>query len=1328
MPPTLSEQLIEHATAISIAAAEGDDARVLETYGLMLPLLSRLHAMPMWVTCASRAVESAQALGDLWSELEASHHRAQARAAIGARDSAIEDLKSVTDRAKLNGLTDIAARSTAVRGQQERERQNYAQAIMLLKEARGLYGGLGDSLGVARTDGDLGNAQDDAGSDELWISYARALDGFIASDEHYSAGRVLYYAAEAAERRNLFGRAAALAYAAATQYQISGRHDLWLQELARGRSLGLRLTEDEAMVLPDWANRAAPPASVMASHSQSPAAESLLFAVMRALELDQDVPHDLMEELQNLEASEKSHLRDISSRIVAGIDGVIGSNPTTLALRNATLILNDPLPPGTVWSEVTATVAPPGYEEILDDYAARVISESPTNPPRPDIVASAVGQTAVAVHLLTLLSNAATVSERLKLVQHGTELLQSTVPGTLLRHNLLRILGSAYRNWPLHPDGQPASIERSVELNELLLHEAQGTTTERESIARLNLANSLMDRHLTDMGPSLQAAHDHLTKIIEDAPNLSAEVQGLAHHSRALVRDGMGTSEPEVLSDLLQAQILVPLTHPAGAGLYLSLGYHYLRSASGDPALQVQVAIEYLRTALEFVDADGRAGVLNALATALVEESDRDPFDSIAEALACQCEAARLHFQAEDWLEVAGSLNDLSISILAGIRRGVIPAKSGHRLARRTVERSLLLRSGHIAESQSWHNLAAVYVSLQNDGMAETCYRTALRLREQTGSPIWVAESRLELARLLGRRKRSDEILELAGGVQEELLPPSSIILWHGILGRAHADLGDWQAASDCFERALRWQEDQYRQSSLSQTRTSLLSENSSLVGLAASALVNGGRAAEAAVYMERSRARAVGDFAQRGREAYGELVSAHPEMAEKFQKMLLETSEWEMGSSSVVSEVSLSPVAGFRGGAAESGRMPSLGGGEGRRIRRIGRQFDDMCEQIRQLDGLGDFMTPVDWQDIVDAASQVGDAVCYVAVCDLAMVVVIVDGSGAFGHVWPDMNIHRLVDVLVVQPPHAIALLQAADDLSVLEMAATSAYEYAHTIATSILAEMEFEQGSRLGVVPLGLLGRLPVTAALNDLLYPTASHCAVLSSLRLSVEVDRRPDLPWTVVADSQHDLPGSLHEAEAIRCLRGPSSQVVVGGDARVARIREALTSRGSVHFASHAGFDEERPLLSGLTGSDGTLTALEIARMDERLATTLILSACQTGVYDVGGAPDELLGLLSALLVRGVRQMVVSVWPVPDSSTTILMVRLHLELEGGATLGEGLSRAQAWLRSASVDDMKRFWTGTVGSKALLPSELVGKLGEERPFKHPVHWAGFAAIGPP
>ena len=88
--------------------------------------------------------------------------------------------------------------------------------------------------------------------------------------------------------------------------------------------------------------------------------------------------------------------------------------------------------------------------------------------------------------------------------------------------------------------------------------------------------------------------------------------------------------------------------------------------------------------------------------------------------------------------------------------------------------------------------------------------------------------------------------------------------------------------------------------------------------------------------------------------------------------------------------------------------------------------------------------------------------------------------------------------------------------------------------------------------------------------------------------------------------------------------------------------------------------------------------------------MVLSACETGLYDIDRNPDEFVGLPATFMQAGAAGVVGSLWLVDDLATALLMAKFY-DLHLGGPKGSGpkgglapptaLRQAQAWLRDST-----------------------------------------------
>jgi CHAT domain-containing protein len=238
---------------------------------------------------------------------------------------------------------------------------------------------------------------------------------------------------------------------------------------------------------------------------------------------------------------------------------------------------------------------------------------------------------------------------------------------------------------------------------------------------------------------------------------------------------------------------------------------------------------------------------------------------------------------------------------------------------------------------------------------------------------------------------------------------------------------------------------------------------------------------------------------------------------------------------------------------------------------------------------------------------------------------------------------------------------------------------------------------------------------------MWPDAAPPAVLA------QADERRDLRQTrnafrrdgVPLDDLPRLRFAGFEARAV--AERFAGATLLQGDQAEARLRamaagSALQDFDVIHLATHTLFDAA-PERSGLVlaehapaehapaasaEDDGILDAQEIL-LGWRLHGALVtLSACESG-RSAGLWRGEDLGLAPALLASGADRVLVSLWPVDDRATAILMDRFYTELAAGASPDAALRDAKRFVR-----DLRE--------------------GDRAPFSHPAYWGGFVLIGPP
>jgi CHAT domain-containing protein len=222
--------------------------------------------------------------------------------------------------------------------------------------------------------------------------------------------------------------------------------------------------------------------------------------------------------------------------------------------------------------------------------------------------------------------------------------------------------------------------------------------------------------------------------------------------------------------------------------------------------------------------------------------------------------------------------------------------------------------------------------------------------------------------------------------------------------------------------------------------------------------------------------------------------------------------------------------------------------------------------------------------------------------------------------------------------------------------------------------------------------------------------------------------PSLPWAAIEAS---YVGSLFE----------KGKVLTGATATEEAFRQHLEGHQILHLATHGYLSVDSPLASSILFADGQdLTVYELMGLQLN-GQIVVLSACQTAQGEVTGG-DDVLGLTRGLLGAGARAAVVSLWPVNDLSTSLLMGEFYRKLLSGASPDVALQAAQNYLRTLSpdaihieTDRLRGALQATRASSTTLQLieevqtrhiRLANSVPVATDYSHPYYWAPFILVG--
>ena len=222
------------------------------------------------------------------------------------------------------------------------------------------------------------------------------------------------------------------------------------------------------------------------------------------------------------------------------------------------------------------------------------------------------------------------------------------------------------------------------------------------------------------------------------------------------------------------------------------------------------------------------------------------------------------------------------------------------------------------------------------------------------------------------------------------------------------------------------------------------------------------------------------------------------------------------------------------------------------------------------------------------------------------------------------------------------------------------------------------------LHYLPLHALGAVPMLERYRVAYTPSASVLV----REHAPEPEARGDLlpGCLALGFAGADLRYAELEATHVATLTGGVALIGLAASGE-ALLEEGLRFR-ILHLACHGTFNPQAPLASGLLLAGGKLDAMTVLQRLRLRADLVVLSACDTGRAEIQRG-DELMGVARAFLYAGAASVLVSLWPVDDLATALLMdcfYRTYLVLPPGPDgAADALRQAQLALRAMSANQV-------------------------------------------
>lgn len=211
-----------------------------------------------------------------------------------------------------------------------------------------------------------------------------------------------------------------------------------------------------------------------------------------------------------------------------------------------------------------------------------------------------------------------------------------------------------------------------------------------------------------------------------------------------------------------------------------------------------------------------------------------------------------------------------------------------------------------------------------------------------------------------------------------------------------------------------------------------------------------------------------------------------------------------------------------------------------------------------------------------------------------------------------------------------------------------------------------------RLIVVPHDAIANVPFAALPIDGT-PLCARVAIsqldrLSRLRRSHRRRRRPgrlvSIGLRAYLGSRHrELPSAEVEAIAVAQLARGSFHLLLGEQASIANLMNALPGATGLHVAAHGEFDPQRPQESGIVLRDGveirTLSLGDLQSAKLRNLELVTLATCRSASHAMLPGHERIC-LPTALLNAGARGVIASLWPIDDQGSVEIMTELYRRL--------------------------------------------------------------------
>ncbi len=569
-----------------------------------------------------------------------------------------------------------------------------------------------------------------------------------------------------------------------------------------------------------------------------------------------------------------------------------------------------------------------------------------------------------------------------------------------------------------------------------------------------------------------------------------------------------------------------------------------------------------------------------------------------------------------------------------------------------------------------------------------------------------------------------------AVGLLDASIHAAQVLDYGGVLADALQTAEEWEQLADLYSRMLAAFDALYRAQTTPEGRRHQLTSRPRLARWAAYALARAGRVPEAVEALERARTRELAVTISRDTAELAALARVDPDLADHYREA----------------------VVRYRTPAAPADEA-ALAAGVGAAAAAAHATLQVVIDQIRAIPGLEHFLLDPTVPELLRRCGAKQAVYVTSAPAGTYVLRVILDPGSAeavYDAHHSGLTSGDVARLLTVDPSTGnpgLLLTQQLDDVTATLQSLDRLRDAFAPVLTQLadLTAHDDQEGVTI-LVPTGLAGLVPLQSlvmpgggTLDDVatlhLAPTlAIYAACRRRANSTDDAAVAPTLVAIADTDPASPLPGSRAEVETIAAWPGwAATHIAVGPHATLGWLAAHASDATHLHLACHGRNDLGDPEgnLLQLAGDD-VLTVTNLVNGIRLRARLAVASACQSGHFDTHIAPDEFVGLAAGLLQAGAACAIVSLWPVADEATALLMVQFYELLRlGESQLGPpaALRQARLWLRDLTDAKRDSFLTARPALAAALRARgLPAATGREArgPYAAVTDWGSFVAYG--